>query len=391
MVRRVRDHFTKIWKTYTWPMVGDRAARTVLLPLGYCAAKFPEAIPPLSFSYDKNKPLPVTLRSEQESFLERFVTSVKSKNAMGWELEPGFGKTVLVLTLAARCGLVTIIAVHRKCLKEQWENEIARFGLPSIRVIMAAELKNPVPVELLVLDEAHLLITQGVIPNLSKWKPSFLLGLSGTFYRYGGDPSLDWFFPERMKLEKEEVAMNSLRKTGKVYVELFKTGIVPTYKTTPTGKLDWNSVLQSLSENEARNNIIADKAVESSSAYVLVLVKFIKHGEVLYNLISSKTARKCCLCTGGSNIDESADIYISTFKKMGTGVSIEKLNTLIVAADVENYAIQYFGRVMRNGGKDAYIIDLVDEFPSLAKHSATRLLVYKDLSASIKHSLQHSL
>ena len=118
---------------------------------------------------------------------------------------------------------------------------------------------------------------------------------------------------------------------------------------------------------------------------MLVLVKFIKHADIIADILKTFLPEKsCCICYGEKEIDRDASVFISTYNKMGTGISLNKLNCLILAIDVKNYAIQYFGRVMREKDRDALIIDFIDNNNILNRHYNEREKIYKDMSAEIE-------
>ena len=69
--------------------------------------------------------------------------------------------------------------------------------------------------------------------------------------------------------------------------------------------------------------------------------------------------------------DPEAKVLIGTNSKVGTGFDHPKLNTLILAADVEEYYVQYMGRIFRTKEGTPIIFDMVDNNPTLEKHFKT--------------------
>lgn len=66
------------------------------------------------------------------------------------------------------------------------------------------------------------------------------------------------------------------------------------------------------------------------------------------------------------------------------GFDHPKLDALIIAADLQEYFIQYLGRVFRTETVCPMILDLVDDFGVLRKHYYTRRRVYLDHGGAIK-------
>ena len=77
-------------------------------------------------------------------------------------------------------------------------------------------------------------------------------------------------------------------------------------------------------------------------------------------------------------------ILIGTCSKVGTGFDHPKLDTLLLAADVEEYFIQYLGRCMRTRDNLPVVFDLVDDNSILLKHYKTRVGVYEKHGGVIK-------
>ena len=75
---------------------------------------------------------------------------------------------------------------------------------------------------------------------------------------------------------------------------------------------------------------------------------------------------------------------MATVQKAGVGFDHPRLNSLILASDVEEYFIQYLGRVMRTEKVEPFIFDLVDDNPILKKHYYTRRKIYLEHGGIIK-------
>ncbi len=89
----------------------------------------------------------------------------------------------------------------------------------------------------------------------------------------------------------------------------------------------------------------------------------------------------------GSNqkFDKNCKVLIGTSAKIGTGFDFDKLDTLLLAADVVEYYIQFIGRIMRKDDVNPIIFDLVDNNKTLQKHYSERLKVYKKHGGIVKN------
>ena len=82
-----------------------------------------------------------------------------------------------------------------------------------------------------------------------------------------------------------------------------------------------------------------------------------------------------------SGIKKSCDftsrILVATVQKAGVGFDHPKLDSLVIASDVEEYFIQYLGRILEEDVQPI-VFDILDQNPILAKHYRTRQKIYKD-------------
>ena len=85
--------------------------------------------------------------------------------------------------------------------------------------------------------------------------------------------------------------------------------------------------------------------------------------------------------------DKNARILISSFQKVGTGFSHDKLDMLILGSDTEEYFLQYLGRVFRREDCSPLVVDIVDDHPILWKHYRTRSKIYRECGGKIKKTV----
>ena len=102
--------------------------------------------------------------------------------------------------------------------------------------------------------------------------------------------------------------------------------------------------------------------------------KLKERGENVTSLIGTK-----------QEFEESARILVGTSSKVGVGFDHPKLDTLLLAADLEEYFIQYLGRVFRRKDVEPVIFDLVDNNGILKKHFLTRRGIYLEHGGIVKN------
>ena len=115
----------------------------------------------------------------------------------------------------------------------------------------------------------------------------------------------------------------------------------------------------------------------------LVLVKRISQGEYLESKLNEIGENVTSLLGKNQIFDVTSRILIGTTSKVGTGFDHPKLNTLMLACDVEEYFIQYMGRIFRTKEGLPIIFDLVDNNSILNKHWNTRRKVYQDHGGTV--------
>ena len=151
---------------------------------------------------------------------------------------------------------------------------------------------------------------------------------------------------------------------------------------------NYNSVYKNfVVENAYRNNLIKELTDEfvSQGMSVLILVKQIKHGEILQNLLPYSE-----FLQGETNTDIRREVIDALREKTllcgiatslaDEGLNIKSLNVIILAGGGKSStkAFQRIGRVLRRceGKKNAIAVDFYDDAPYLRKHSKRRIKLY---------------
>jgi superfamily II DNA or RNA helicase len=344
-----------------------------------------------------------SLRDEQKKCRDQALTLLQLHKSVILSCYTGFGKTVTAINMASKIKLKTFIVVPKKTLLGQWESEIKQF-LPQAHVVVIEpnKIKNMSDDVLddspdfciinacnihkinkdflkfygfVIVDEAHLCMTEKLSENLLCLTPRYLLGITATPYREDGYNSLfDLFFGQ----EKVKYALNKKHTVYKV-----KTGFAPNMdkylKFGPNykSKVDWNSILDEQSKDEKRNQIIINIVRQFKERVFLILVKRVEHGNYLLSQLEQLGEKVTSLLGKQQEFDKDARILIGTNSKIGTGFDHPKLDTLLAAADMVSYYIQFIGRVMRRKDVEPIIFDLVDSHPTLKKHFDKRSKVYE--------------
>jgi len=338
-----------------------------------------------------------TLREYQSVVKKRAINELNKKGSCLLSLHVGWGKSIMAIYLATKLRFKTLIIVNKLMLINQWISEVERFTTSGCQFIkpgtkalddrcdfyiinainipkMGIEFfKN---IACVINDECHLLMAEKMYKAMFILSPKYVIGLSATPYRPDGlNILLDLYFGEDKIIEK-------LYRPHTVYT--IRTGYTIDYELQWDGKMDWNSVLNNQGNHPERNQMILYIISKFPDRYFLVLCKRVEQGNKLVEILKEAGEHVSDLLGSKKDFDEDARIIVATTQKCGVGFSHSKLNTLIIASDMEEYFIQYLGRVFRTPDVEPIIFDLVDNLPILNRHYQTRKKVYIQAGGKIK-------
>ena len=111
--------------------------------------------------------------------------------------------------------------------------------------------------------------------------------------------------------------------------------------------MDWNSVLQSQTMDVKRNEIIVNIVKMFKERNFLILSKRVDQVKYLVKRLLEEGEDVTSLVGVKKHFDYSSRILVATVQKAGVGFDHPKLDSLIIASDVQEYFIQYLGRVFR--------------------------------------------
>lgn len=310
----------------------------------------------------------------------------------------GFGKSAMAINIACTIKLRTLIICHRIVLINQWLDTIKQFSPKSTVQILSgnSDIDNcdfyiinaiNVPkynnksnvfndIGCLIVDECHTIVAEKIYECMKCVFPRYVVGLSATPYRTDGLNSLIDLYFGKHKIIRE------LNRKHTVYK--INTDFVPEIKFNKIGRLDWGSVLDSQANNEKRNDMIISIIRRYDNRNFLVLCKRVIQANYLELKLKEYGEKVTSLIGSNQIYDKDSRILIGTSSKIGVGFDHPKLDALILASDIEQYFIQYLGRVFRTQKVEPIIFDIVDKFPLLVKHYKTREEIYKKHGGCIK-------
>lgn len=369
----------------------------ILLPMHFGVTVLDKSRPPRNAFPAHVIAFQGTLRPTQLEVRKEAIDQLNAHGCTLLALHVGFGKSVLAIELACRIRLRTMIVVHRVVLIDQWQEYVQKYckgwegrvctfeSLPDdgdcdVLIINVLNIPKLPPSILrtfgfIIVDECHLISTEHFSRSLQFVTPRYMIGLSATPYRNDGmDKIMDLYFG-KVRLTR------ALRIEHTVYKIL--TSFEPPLYQTRTGQLDWNRVMDAQSTHEQRNDMIVRLTQLFPERRILILCKRKEQGTVLIQKLALQNERVTRLMGNDRKFDKDARILVATINKAGVGFSHDVLDTLILAADVEEYYIQYLGRITRRPDVRPMIFDIVDKNTTLQRHFATRRKVYKEIGGTI--------
>lgn len=308
--------------------------------------------------------------------------------------------TITSLSICGSIRMRTLIIVNKLVLIQQWKEAIeSNFGemcapfviqgntksIPKHHLFYivnainvpkhSREIYDSLRIGIVIVDECHLIMTKVFSSAMAYLCPRYLIGLSATPYRNDGfNILLDLYFGIRRIVRK-------LHRPHSVYPIM--TGIQMEAERDARGDIIWNSIIEQQVTNPDRADLILRLCEHFPDRSILILSKRIVQIEYLYNRLKERGDHVAMMKENETRFDRDARILISTFQKVGTGFSHDRLDMLILACDTEEYFMQYLGRVFRRPDVEPIICDLVDNHPILKKHFKNRLQVYTEAGGTI--------
>jgi superfamily II DNA or RNA helicase len=381
---------------------GDERSQLIYAPFHYGVNTI-GIVPFLSKNKEKWGKFTGQLRTEQKDIVEQAQKYLDTERSCLISLKCGGGKTVISLYLASLLQARTLFITHRVTLKFQTLAGIKQFfpdadayvidGITLLNkfnknnlnpTFTVASVKNLAhlpakfldTIEMVIIDECHSFVSpKSYTPILKHLHPAYLLGLSATPNRTDGmGKVLDFLFGP--------VIVYKPPRSHTVY--RLKTEYEPVIEMK-NGHLDWHTVLESQANNIERNKFIVKLVKYFSTRNFLILCKRISQAKMLLDLLLEAGEKSTILIESQRTYNIDARVLVSTYSKAGVGFDHPKLDTLIVAADVDENIEQYHGRIFRRVDSDPFVIDLVDKHGVFDNHWRNRRKFYLEAGAVIKN------
>lgn len=344
----------------------------------------------------ENKIVYSELRDHQRQIFDEIVVHMGKRHTALLALHVGFGKSILAIALSNKIKLRTIIITHRVLLCNQWRESLSKWcpehsteifdpkkGAVDCDFLICTVLNVPKinpdyarTIGFVVVDECHLISTAHFSKSLNYLSPRYMVGLSATPYRKDGmDKLIDMYFGEAR-------FSRVLKLDHTVYK--IQTSFEPEIRKNRSGEMDWGHILEQQCTHEERNRMVISICALFPERRILILCKRVRQAEMLHEMAVETQLSVTSLVGNKNTFSKDARILIATVQKAGVGFSHDVLDMLILASDVEEYYIQYLGRVTRRPDVVPIIIDIVDKNRTLQNHFRTRKKVYEEIGGRIQ-------
>jgi superfamily II DNA or RNA helicase len=333
----------------------------------------------------------------------------------------GFGKTICALYMASILGYKTLVITHKSNLLSQWVKAIKNsLGLTEDRIGIIRQKKCQIENKDIVVgmiqtiskkdykdvfnkfgfviyDEAHHVCSRFFSKTLLKTGAKYTLSLTATPRRTDRlIKIMYWFIGGTIYRESAKINKNVIVKTF-------------TYKSTDEWKFalkqryfngknrpNTQKMVENLCDINTRNsliiNIVNKIIVLDSKRKILILSDRLSHLQILKKGVDRFIKKNkikdlyTCHYNGATKsgerllIEENGDIIFSTYFMCSEGVSIDHLNTVILATpkkDVEQSVGRIMRTVLETGDVRPMIIDICDDLPCISNWIRVRNSTYR--------------
>lgn len=275
---------------------------------------------------------------------------------------------------------------------------------------------------LTVFDESQMYVSKEFRKAFQRVKSRFTLGLSAT-------PDiredkldrihLSWVGPimDADTLENYSPAQDAFKSTAKL-IKYHGLDEHVQFKIRDDGMMDYQSIIEALVTDPYRNQLLVDQIIQLAKGgyYVFVFSDRRSHLEHLYetmanllgpdgpnstenaiNLEMPEASRKIILYGGSSEqtiqtANDISNIIFTTYQYSSTGVSIKKMDCLVLTTPRRTNMKQIINRVFRLGSDqtiERQIIDIIDVKMPIKRQHLERLKAYKERGSQILYETHH--
>lgn len=312
-------------------------------------------------------------RDEQQKVID----AVLKKDFALCVAPPGFGKTFIGSKIIEQREVNTLIIVNKNMLLDQWierfcdyfgytKKDIGYLGKgktllnKKLDVATMQSLKNNLEIiedySFVIVDECHHIPAHTFENIIKRFCGKYILGLSATPNRKDGMEPL--IFQQLGAVAYEVKSKKKITNKLKIIESTFNAAVD-----------NFNELLNSMINDEYRNNLIIEQIQIYKNRKILLLTDRIEHIENLeltlkhknIDFISIHGSLKKEVRENNMELIRNSGLVLATSSYFGEGIDFPHLDTIIFATPISYHGrlIQYLGRIGR-GGDDCLAIDILD-------------------------------
>jgi superfamily II DNA or RNA helicase len=268
-------------------------------------------------------------------------------------------------------------------------------------------------VGLTIFDESQMYVSKEFRKAFKRVHSRFTIGLSAT-------PDiredkldrihLSWLGPivDADQLENYSPAQDAFRSKATL-IKYHAHDDHAGFKIRDDGMLDYQSIIESLVTDPNRNRLLVERilGLATKGHYVFVFSDRRSHLEQLYETISAASqnfdapinlempeADKKIILYGGASeqtiqtANDVSNIIFTTYQYSSTGVSIKKMDCLVLTTPRRSNMIQIINRVFRLGSDQSIerqIVDVIDMKMPIKRQHLERVKAYKERGSQIAY------
>jgi superfamily II DNA or RNA helicase len=408
--RRYQAPVVRFWRL-------DDDGRTLHLPFAWARSEL-KVEPRRPGAYELYRPAEEHLEFRGELYEDQKIPAVdalaelRRSGGVTLAMRTGFGKTVVGIWLAAQLQPFVVLLVYSfNTCEREWAGAFQEFT--DAKIWKARKEKPPpdgfhvilcsvgtlshippdilVNVGVLIVDEVHTFFTEIRTKALLTVHPRYVVAISAT--------------PEKENQMHRVLACLAgptlIRVPGRVFrVRQVRTGIRPACDRDAEGGIVWHTLVASLVQSAARNEIIADEVarlVEAEGRKPLVMTARVAHTLELAALVAQRTTKKVSIFQGDMKTYEDGAVLLGTNGKLSTafdekafvqaaaGVKFKRIDTVVIVFPVQDMALltQIVGRAFRTD-EMPLVVEFRDDHPATERHARKRNKLYHSLSVEVE-------
>jgi superfamily II DNA or RNA helicase len=388
---------------------------------------------PRLFEYDNTDP--IVLTPNQQIVLDHLMGTVYTQASRDagtasttLQMEPGYGKTYLAVGLIRAIQKKTLIVVPNTYLLRQWVIVLTQ-AFPNFTIgtyygakkvdgdivvsIINSAIKYPDynKCGLVVYDESHMYCSKSFSKIFTTAQSTCCIGLTATPNERldGFDRVAHWALGSVLRADTitgwNPAAVNFTSHVRRVMYSGHPDFIKPILSRA--GIISVPLMVNQLQEDIHRNQLIVSYAAKlyDQGLNVFVFSDRREHLQIVAEMLNARNlnfiapelgvdnTQEACVLMGGSTDEDiehakqTGRIVMTTYQYSGTGVSISKMNAIILSMPRRSKMKQILGRIFRLSSDETIerqIIDLVDCKTSLKSQYSTRKKMYIEKGADIE-------